>query len=668
MDAKAPTHSVLDEKNIKQAYAYATHIDVHCGKYALCNGVEFALFHTTEPMMPMLHFPLADIDKKWLMLCDFLSYKSICKRREYVPVGIAMPRKKKDYENCQLLAEIPVRKRACRRHFGVHGYFTRQAWNVVQAYIKNFSDEGDTVLDPYGGTGITAIEALLLGRRAINIDINPMSVFMVEALLAPVDEDELQAAFEAVRSEYIKREPKTDAAIERILKSSKLPPDLPLPKGSDVATLHQLFTPLQMAQLALLRAIIKKQKKKNENIWKTLMLMFSGIVGRANITWYPMQGKYGAGPTIFTYYRYRKAPKPATLDIAEYFEIRYKKVLTAKQEIEHICKYDLQMRVDQMMEEARIYKGTATKLTGIHDESVDYIYTDPPYGEKIKYLDLSVMWNAWLDLEVSEEDYKLEAIEDGSHNHTKGDYRYLIRKSIDEMYRVLRYDRWLSFVFAHKDPEYWYLVVEAAESAGFEYRGTVSQPNGHISYKKIQNPHTTLSGELIINFFKSKTPKIPATLSTRNIRGVILQSIDGVIAKNNGATREEIHNAIIQNALNARLLHLVQKENPFINKLFTTRYRFDDNIKRWMLRDDIEMSVAVPMALRIQLYLHNYMYQKEFENITPSLEEIIASVMPNLKNGTTPDRETVIAVLRTMAEPLGDGGWRLIREDRTLFD
>jgi adenine-specific DNA methylase len=44
---------------------------------------------------------------------------------------------------------------------------------------------------------------------------------------------------------------------------------------------------------------------------------------------------------------------------------------------------------------------------------VDYIYTDPPYGSKIPYLDLSIMWNEWLELPVDDEDYANEAIEGG---------------------------------------------------------------------------------------------------------------------------------------------------------------------------------------------------------------------------------------------------------------
>ena len=74
-------------------------------------------------------------------------------------------------------------------------------------------------------------------------------------------------------------------------------------------------------------------------------------------------------------------------------------------------------------------KGTATDLSLLKNETLDYIYTDPPYGKKIPYLDLSVMWNGWLDLQVSEADYELEAIEDGEHHKSKENYTNHIKNS-----------------------------------------------------------------------------------------------------------------------------------------------------------------------------------------------------------------------------------------------
>jgi hypothetical protein len=42
-------------------------------------------------------------------------------------------------------------------------------------------------LDPYGGSGVTVMESLILGRKAIQVDINPLANFMVETMVSKVD-------------------------------------------------------------------------------------------------------------------------------------------------------------------------------------------------------------------------------------------------------------------------------------------------------------------------------------------------------------------------------------------------------------------------------------------------------------------------------------------------
>src|SRR2546428_7147888 len=95
---------------------------------------------------------------------------------------------------------IPAARQEEARHYGVHPYFTRRPANVVRAYIERYSRDGDVVLDPFGGTGVTAIEAFLLGRRAIQNDLNSFANFIARniadtslASTAP-----MQKAFQAV--------------------------------------------------------------------------------------------------------------------------------------------------------------------------------------------------------------------------------------------------------------------------------------------------------------------------------------------------------------------------------------------------------------------------------------------------------------------------------------
>lgn len=454
LDAKAPDQKVKDSDNVEQVYSYASHPEIRSTYFALCNGLEFALYRRELTSEPVLYFALNEIEQYWPKLKMLLSPDSfqVGKNFTYETTTATAKPTGFDYKNRPLLEEIPVKKQQAKRHFGVHGYFTKQAWNVVAEYIKNFSKPGDLVLDPFGGSGVTAIEALMNNRKAISIDINPMAVFIVNSLIAPVKQKDLADAFERVKSEYLSKEPKTDEEIKKVLKKYPYPKGFALPKGSDVATVEQLFSPRQLAQLALLKSIIKKEN--DDNVRNSLLLMFSGLLNKINLTYHSSEGRSeGRGDSaVFRYYRYRIAKEPAFVDVLTYLESRYKKVVDAKKEMAYFVN-------DTTIGNAQILKGSATNVKWIPKESVDYIYTDPPYGKKIPYLDLSIMWNAWLDLDVSEQDYKQEAIEGGEHHKTKDDYNSLIAESIKEMYRVLKFDRWLSFVFAHKDPEFGSVTV-----------------------------------------------------------------------------------------------------------------------------------------------------------------------------------------------------------------
>src|SRR5438270_5702893 len=101
-----------------------------------------------------------------------------------------------------ILEAIPAARQEEARHYGVHPYFTRRPANVVRAYIERYSQEGDVVLDPFGGTGVTAIEAFLIGRHAIQNDLNPFANFIARniadtTLTSAVP---LKRAFERIRN------------------------------------------------------------------------------------------------------------------------------------------------------------------------------------------------------------------------------------------------------------------------------------------------------------------------------------------------------------------------------------------------------------------------------------------------------------------------------------
>jgi len=668
LDAKAPNQQVNDPGNVEQVYSYATHPEIRSTYFAICNGLEFSLYRREHTNTPILYFALDEIEHYWDKLKMYLSPNSfqVGKNFTYDTTNATARPAGFDYVTRPLLEEIPVKKRAAKRHFGVHGYFTKQTWNVVAQYIKNFSKPGDLVLDPFGGSGVTAIEAMMNNRRGINIDINPMAVFLVHSLVVPVKQAELAEAFEQVKNEYIKNEPKTKDEINKALKKYPQPKPLPLPKGSDVETVDQLFSDKQLAQLGYLKSLIMKQK--NESIRNSMLLAFSGVVTRVNLTYHVSEAidagtGFGGDAAAFRYYRYRIAPYHTDVNVAKCFELRYKRVLAAKKEMEYFIN-------DQTISNAQIIKGSATNLKFLPKESVDYIYTDPPYGKKIPYLDLSIMWNAWLDLKVTEEDYRQEAIEGGEHNKSKDEYNELIAQSIKEMYRVLKFDHWLSFVFAHKDPEFWHLIIDTAESCGFEYIGAVPQKNGQTSFKKRQHPFTVLSGQLIINFRKVRNPKaiLRANLGM-NIAEIFLQTIEGIIAKNNGATLEQINDELIIKGLELGFLDLLKKEYSDLTPILLNSFDYNNETELFTIRKDARFMTNIDVKLRVKYYLMSYLRRMERESKISTFDEIILYILPLLKNGITPEDQTVLSVLEDIAERVGQESWRLKREkEPTLFD
>jgi DNA modification methylase len=86
--------------------------------------------------------------------------------------------------------------------YGVHVYWAKKFPNIIRTCIKTFTKEKDIVLDPFAGSGVTPIEALILGRKAIAFDICPLSCYIMEKILEPIPPEqlaELKRTFEIVK-------------------------------------------------------------------------------------------------------------------------------------------------------------------------------------------------------------------------------------------------------------------------------------------------------------------------------------------------------------------------------------------------------------------------------------------------------------------------------------
>ncbi|MCX8502139.1 MAG: DNA methyltransferase [Alphaproteobacteria bacterium] len=655
LEAKAPHANIHEGESIHQAFFYAIHPEIKASHFALCNGHHMTVFNIHRELI--LSIPLGEIKNHWRQI------QKIFTPQQPILLGPSLPVEKNYLQLEQPRANLHVTKRSMKRHFGVHPYFTRQSWNVVSEYLRRFSEADDLILDPFGGSGITVVEAMMLGRRAIQIDLNPLCRAMVEGLTQPVEIQELTREIARIQAAYPKQLAKIAAMTKPEVEDHLgkfYPDDLPLPKGSDVPTVRGLFSRQQLIELALIKKLVLATKKKS--LRKSLLVSFSSTVNKINLTYhhssYASPNAGDSGP--MRYYRYRIAPQPTELDGLKTFLSKADRLVKAKLEMRDKIN-------DQTIERLQVIQGDATRLSMIATESVDYIYTDPPYGKKIPYLDLSIMWNAWLDLPVTADDFAREAIEGGSHMKQKDDYGDLIIESLREMFRVLKWNRWMSFVFQHQDPYFWYLIVNNAEAIGFEYAGMVRQDNGQTSYKKRQNPFRVLSGQMIINFRKVQNPMARQTVDLgTDFKPLLLNHIESIIAKYQGATMEEFYADLITVGTEFGYLDWLHRNEGELIDIINQNYEFDPKTEKYQLKPKQGFKTHLPTEDRVRYFVVNCLMKHQRQNSFPSLETIVSEVMPYLKNGTTPTDQTIIRVLGEVADRYGREGWQIKGNNRLL--
>lgn len=71
--------------------------------------------------------------------------------------------------------------------YKIHKYFARRPHNQFRAIIEHYVPPGGVVLDCFAGGGVTLIEALSSGRKAVAVDVNPMASLIQHAEVAEVD-------------------------------------------------------------------------------------------------------------------------------------------------------------------------------------------------------------------------------------------------------------------------------------------------------------------------------------------------------------------------------------------------------------------------------------------------------------------------------------------------
>lgn len=545
-------------------------------------------------------------------------------------------------------------KRRSRRHYA-HAFFTKRAYNVVQHYIAHFTGPYELVLDPFCGSGVVPTEALVLKRRTAATDLSEFACFLTKmTAISPVDLGALEAGFRKVqtlaRDRILALDQLPDPTMDNMLSDYDYPKDR-IPAYVDqhhIGTVDRLFSPQQLISYSILRDAIRSIQ--DTVVQDLLFYAFSSTLGTVNLMYsspkgrLPSRGQAG----LWMNKKYWLPRKPTFQDVWHVFHRRFRRVWRAKEETNRL--------IGSFFEEGNtftIHKHSATRLDQLlPEDSVDYVFTDPPYGGNIAYLDLSTMWNAWLGFRVTKEDQEEELIEGGSLAKSKAQYIESLTSALEQIARVLKPERWLSLVFAHRDLAFWSAIISSCGNVGLRYVNAVPQPSTLPSFTKIANPLTTLSGEMIVNFRKMELRKYLVTYKIQDLQESLMRfpglhtflkhETERVIAAYLGATADQIYFQLSSKLLDFFTRHgaLDELDRRIVeigdlSSFLTEHFRKTDG--SWLLRKGTRLGPHVPFGDRLRYYVYEVLLDHGTKGA--SIDAIYREVLPRV-----PEREDAIRV------------------------
>jgi DNA modification methylase len=550
----------------------------------------------------------------------------------------------------------PIETTKATAIYNMHVYWSKKPHQAIRQYIRHYTNPGDIVLDPFCGSGGTAVSALLDGRKAIAIDRSPAATFIAKNHCTPVNADNLRAAFQKVKqairaeidwlyetrcdrcggkamtgytvysqvfqcprclskialydcgtedSQTVAGKTKSvnvcpscqangftevirsqsdkfgfvpvkvvyhceggckpardvrehnDSSIDKrtyfqkydIGKvgeiDSKAIPNW-FPRDCDmtglsrykrdalfyygVTNVDDMFTKRNLWALSTIRKAINQTEEVS--IKDALMFGLSGISLRASKMYQECEG--GRGIANGTYY----IPQVfREMVITNGFDYKIEtQLIPAFEELRNIDAGD-----------ACISTHSATNLTEIPASSIDYIFTDPPYADKVQYGELNFVWEAWLGFDTNWLDE--EIIVNEVRGKSDADWAALMNKAMNECFRVLKPGRWLSLCYHDTSEGTWELIQDIMAEVGFVVDKTgmaLFIDTGQKSYNQITADKST-KRDLVLNFRK---PKCGEFVTTRTVDGRTFAELGSHVIRDfltshPGATKDRIYDELV---------------------------------------------------------------------------------------------------------------------------
>ncbi len=503
--------------------------------------------------------------------------------------------------------------------FNMHSYWTKQPVEPIEYFINKFSKPGETILDPFCGSGMTGVAAIKTHRNTIINDLSPLCIhiskgyctnFHVEdnksridieqnriikdlteyyltkckkcRLLVPISFSIVGEVWQSSDGKEIEKRGemmlKNDSGVNfnkaNIFKEFNLislcykckctsgkqyknPDEEDLRKfevndflnyfypkddfwGQEprrnfkrgIKKVYQMYSRRNLTVLSILFSRI--QKIKDENMKQLFLFTFTSILFNSSL----MSRYRNYENTSIKMGTFYIPPLIKDTNVVDSFQHKLKTIIKGNA---LIFSNNNSPHVEFLTE-------SADKLEEIKKNTIDYIYTDPPYSDILSYSELNIIYESWLGIKT---DPTEEMIVSKFQKKDIDDYASRFEMFLKRSYKLLKDGKILTLVFHHPNISHWSTLQESIQNSGFEPI-VEKKPIRLISNSKTASQHKTKKNTqcfLIFNFKKNP-----------NYKGLKLTNLDDT----------EYKNLINQVTLEGKKLGYIEKSDLFdfiINKL-----------------------------------------------------------------------------------------------------
>jgi len=228
--------------------------------------------------------------------------------------------------------------------------------------------------------------------------------------------------------------------------------------------------------------------------------------------------------------------------------------------------------------------GSAVSLE-VPDAIVDYVFTDPPFGENLQYAELNFLWEAWLRQFT---DWSQDCVMNYVHGKDLPFYSEMMSRAFAEMYRVLKPGRWASVVFHNTDDAVWRAIQQGAQSAGFDVVNAMAFDKSQGTFNQVNMGKDNAAGfDVVLNLLKPKAEQQNGTASHAVELDVLLVKMisDHLLEDPEPAhrTTQFLHSYVIRQLLERNII-IEQVTIPYLEELLFHHLKLVDG--RWYFRGE----------------------------------------------------------------------------------